>query len=66
MGEGVLGIGAGVLGKLWVFWIRCGCSGVGEGILGVGAGVLEKVRVIWSGKGCSGVCAGVQVKVRVF
>ena len=66
MGEVVLGVGAGVLGKLRVFWIRCGCSGLVEGVLGVGVVVLDKVRVIWSGNGCSGVCAGVQDKVRLF
>ena len=66
MGEGVLGVSAGVQGKLWVFWLMCGCSGVGEGVLEVGAGVLDKVRVIWSGNGCSGKCAGDQHKVRLF
>ena len=43
----------GVLDKVRVFTIKCGCSGVVEGVLGVGAGVLVTVRVFWSGCICS-------------
>ena len=39
MGEGVVGVGEGVLDTV-------GCSGVG-------AGVMVKVRVFWSGRGCT-------------
>ena len=35
----------GVLGKVRVFRLRCGFSGVVEVILGVGAGVLEWVQI---------------------
>ena len=52
MGEGVLGVGAGVLFRL------C-CSGVFTG-------VQVKVQVFWIGSGCSGMSAGVLVKVQVF
>ena len=33
MGEGVLGVVAGVLDKVQVFWGGCWCSGYGGGVL---------------------------------
>ena len=39
------GIVTGVLDKVRVFRIMCGCSVVGEGVLGVAAVVVGKVRV---------------------
>ena len=47
VGEGILGVGAGVQVKMRVFWKGSGCSEVS-------AGVLVKVQVFWSDCGCFG------------